>query len=295
MSTDRAVHELRAQASPPLGAGRAGALVLVLCVLAFAGAIAAGGVSSRVGSPPTGSFSVVELAALVVIGLLAVLGLVALVYSRSWDDPAAANRRPLWKRLVELAFFTVVIVGSLAVIMMFAPKHPFAGAPAGHHRSKPKSATKHPSPSPGGPLDSSWVRGAAFAAGAAIGVVALFLIFRHPSPPGSRKRDDEALDHALAAGVTALESEDDPRQAVIKAYAGMEHALAEDGLPRRPSETPLEYLRRALERLSASTGATTRLTLLFEQAKFSSHVIDEPMRREALAALGELRSELAQQ
>ena len=92
----------------------------------------------------------------------------------------------------------------------------------------------------------------------------------------------------------ALESESDPRQAVIKAYAGMERALAEDGLPRQPSETPLEYLRRALERLSASTAATTRLTSLFEQAKFSSHAIDEPMRREALAALGELRSELAQ-
>jgi hypothetical protein len=293
MSTDRAVHELRAQASPPLGAGRAGALALVLCVLAFAGAIAAGGVSSRVGSPPTGSFSVVELAALVVIGLLAVLGLVALVYSRSWDDPAAANRRPLWKRLLELAFFTAVIIGSLALIMTFAPKHPFAGAPGGHHRSKAKATPRRSSASPGGPLDSSWVRGAAFAAGGAIGIVALFLIFRHPTPPGSRKRD-QVLDHALSAGVAALESEDDPRAAVIKAYAGMERALAEDGLPRRPSETPLEYLRRALERLSASTAATTRLTSLFEQAKFSSHVIDEPMRREALAALGELRAELAQ-
>jgi hypothetical protein len=81
---------------------------------------------------------------------------------------------------------------------------------------------------------------------------------------------------------------------VIKAYAGMEHALAQDGLPRSPSETPVEYLRRALERLSASTAATTRLTALFEQAKFSTHVIDEPMRQEALAALGDLRTELAQ-
>jgi hypothetical protein len=294
MSAGRAVHELRAEASsPPLGAGRAGALALVLCVLAFVGAIAAGGVGSRVGSPPTGSFSVIELAALVVIGLLAVLGIVALLWSRSWDDPIAAKRPPWWKRIVELVVLTAVVVGSLALIMMFVPKHPFA------HRSPPQlgaaggAAPPPGAPSHGGSLDSPWARGAAFAAGAAIGIVALFLIFRHPTPPGSRARDDEALDHAVAAGVAALRSEDDPRHAVIKAYAGMERALAEDGLPRRSSETPLEYLRRALERLSASAAATTRLTSLFEQARFSSHLIDEEMRREALAALGDLRSELA--
>jgi hypothetical protein len=158
----------------------------------------------------------------------------------------------------------------------------------------PRVALSHRSPLPGGPLDSSWARGAAFAAGAAIGIAALFFIFRYPSRSGSRGRDDGTLDRAVAAGVSALASESDPRQAVIKAYAGMERALAEDGLPRRPSETPLEYLRRALERLSASTAATTRLTSLFEQAKFSSHMIDEPMRRDALAALGDLRAELAQ-
>jgi hypothetical protein len=261
-------------------------------VLAFAGAIAAGGVSSRVGSPPTGSFSVIELAALVVIGVLAVLGLVALVWTRSWDDPVAAKRPPLWKRILELVVLTAAVVGSLALLMVFVPKHPFAG-PSGHRRAPAKAGQASKARSPGGPLDSSWARGAAFAAGAAIGIAALFLIFRHPSPSGSRKRDDEALDHAVAAGVAALESETDPRQAVIKAYAGMERALAEDGLPRRPSETPLEYLRRALERLSAGAAATTRLTSLFEQARFSSHVIDEPMRREALAALSDLRSELA--
>ena len=294
MSTDRAVHELRAQASQPLGAGRAGALALVLCVLAFAGAIAAGGVSSRVGSPPTGSFSVVELATLVVLGVLAALGLVALVWTRAWDDPTAAKRPPLWKRVLELVVLTAVVVGSLALIMMFVPKHPFANKPPPSHRVVRKSAPAHELRSPGGPLDSSWARGAAFAAGAAVGILALLLIFRRPSVSGSRKRDDAALEHAVAAGVEALESEPDARQAVIKAYAGMERALAEDGLPRQPSETPLEYLRRALERLSASTAATTRLTSLFEQAKFSSHAIDEPMRREALAALGELRSELAQ-
>jgi hypothetical protein len=251
-------------------------------------------VSSRVGSPPTGSFSVIELAVLVVIGVLAVLGLVALVWSRSWDDPVPAKRPPWWKRILELAVLTAVVTGSLALLMTVVPKHPLGGGASVHRRSAPTAGPADRAPSPGGPLDSSWVRGAAFATGAAIGIVALFLIFRHPTPPGLRKRDDAALDHAISAGVEGLESEIDPRQAVIKAYAGMERALAEDGLPRRPSETPLEYLRRTLERLSGGSAATTRLTSLFEQARFSSHVIDEPMRQEALAALGDLRAELAQ-
>jgi Domain of unknown function (DUF4129) len=292
MRTDRAVHELRAQAPPPLAGGRLGTIALALCVCAFAVATAAGGVSSRVGAPPTGSFSAIELTALVVIGVLAVLGLAALVWSRSWDDPVPAKRPPWWKRIAELALLTAVVAGSLALLMTVVPKHPLGGVPSAR-RSSPSAAPGRRPPPPRGLLDSSWARGAAFATGAAIGIVALFLIFRHPAPQGPRERDDGALDHAIAAGVEGLESETDPRRAVIKAYAGMERALAEDGLPRRPSETPLEYLRRTLERLSAGSAATTRLTSLFEQARFSSHVIDEPMRQEALAALGDLRSELA--
>ena len=55
------------------------------------------------------------------------------------------------------------------------------------------------------------------------------------------------------------------------------------------------FSRGALERLHASRAATVRLTALFEQAKFSDHVIDESMRGEALQALAGLRSELAQE
>jgi hypothetical protein len=293
MRTERVVHELQAQSSAPLPAGRAGALAVAVCACAFAGAIAAGGVSSRVGSPPTGSFSVIELGALVVLGSMAVLGLLALLWSRPWEDAEVAKRPPLWKRILELAVLSAAIAGALALLMLASQRHPLGQRLNGI--AGPKNGrliAAHPTPR--GPLDGSWVRGAAFGAGALIGIVALFLIYRNPSRPAARDHDEEALDHAIAAGVQGLESEPDPRRAVIKAYAGMEHALAKDGLPRNPSETPVEYLRRALERLSASSAATTRLTALFEQAKFSTHAIDEPMRREALAALGDLRAELAQ-
>jgi hypothetical protein len=79
---------------------------------------------------------------------------------------------------------------------------------------------------------------------------------------------------------------------VIAAYARMEGVLARHGLRRRPSETPLEYLRRVLLELTARADAVARLTNLFEQAKFSRHDIDATMKRDAIGALREIRDDL---
>jgi len=64
------------------------------------------------------------------------------------------------------------------------------------------------------------------------------------------------------------------------------------GIPRRPYEAPLEFRARALDGLDASADAVTRLTDLFEWAKFSPHEPDEAMRDEAITALEALRDEL---
>ncbi len=105
-----------------------------------------------------------------------------------------------------------------------------------------------------------------------------------------RSHEDVAL--ALDESLDDLRREPDLRRAIIAAYARMERALAVAGIPRRPSEAPLEFLARALEGLDASADAVTRLTDLFEWAKFSPHEPDEAMRDEAIAALEALRDEL---
>ena len=79
---------------------------------------------------------------------------------------------------------------------------------------------------------------------------------------------------------------------MIRAYARMERALGSYGLARRPSETPLEYLARALTSLRVGRRSVERLSALFERAKFSQHEIDPSMKGDALAALGALRDEL---
>jgi len=102
----------------------------------------------------------------------------------------------------------------------------------------------------------------------------------------------EDLAASMTDAIEDLEAEPDARRAVIAAYARMEGVLARHGLRRRPSETPLEYLRRILLGLTARTEAVTRLTGLFEQAKFSRHEIDTSMKHDAIGALREIRDDL---
>jgi hypothetical protein len=103
-----------------------------------------------------------------------------------------------------------------------------------------------------------------------------------------------AEDFASSIGdaIDDLEAEPDARKAVIAAYARMEGVLARNGLQRRPSDTPVEYLRRILHGLTARGDAVSRLTSLFEQARFSRHTIDDSMKQDAIAALREIRDDL---
>ena len=97
---------------------------------------------------------------------------------------------------------------------------------------------------------------------------------------------------AVVVGVRNLES--NGRGVVIRAYARMERALARSGTPRAASETPQEFVRRALTRAGAGATPARHLTDLFEQARFSTHPVDREMRSDASQALRVVRDELGQ-
>jgi hypothetical protein len=103
----------------------------------------------------------------------------------------------------------------------------------------------------------------------------------------------ETIDEVLAETLDDLRREEDPRKAVIGAYAKMERTLAARGVPRRDSEAPVEYLTRILEVVSASGHSVRRLTGLFAKARYSPHEIDAKMKEDAIDALTGLRAELA--
>lgn len=161
----------------------------------------------------------------------------------------------------------------------------------------PTPATHAAQPSSGGGLAAGpWI---ALALGLLVLAVLVAALLQHRRDSRSTEAVETvpATPDPLAAAVEAalldLENEDDPRRAVIKAYASAEGVLREHGLPRRPAEAPLEYLDRVLRGLGAQAGAVDRLTELFEHAAFSTHAVDSGMRAEAVGAFHGLRESFA--
>lgn len=125
------------------------------------------------------------------------------------------------------------------------------------------------------------------------GIVALVIWKRVKGAEWEREAElSAALDEVLADTLDDLRAERDPRRAVIATYARLERTFAAHDVPRDPSETPREYVDRALDWLGVSTFAVRRLTQLYERAKFSSHEIDATMKDESIEALAGLRAEL---
>jgi len=106
---------------------------------------------------------------------------------------------------------------------------------------------------------------------------------------------DQQFESLLDETLDDLYLSQDPRAAIVAAYARMEKLFASAGVPRHAHEAPLEYLGRALEHLSASGAALGRLTGLFQWAKFSPHDVNQPMQEEAITALTQVRDELRAQ
>ena len=145
------------------------------------------------------------------------------------------------------------------------------------------------------PFEFQWIVPAVVGGAAAMLVLALGI--RAHRRRGRRARGEraaltEALDEVLAGTLDDLRAERDPRRAVIRAYARMERTFHAHGVPRRPAETPLEYVARVLGVLNVSAFSVRRLTELFERARFSRHWIDETMKEQAIDALAGVRAEL---
>ncbi|MGN6380815.1 MAG: DUF4129 domain-containing protein [Gaiellales bacterium] len=77
----------------------------------------------------------------------------------------------------------------------------------------------------------------------------------------------------------------DPRRGVVATYAEMERTLADRHLGRDPAEAPSEYLGRIGGHLPGSRPAASRLTRLYERAKFSAHPVDRSMHDDAIESL----------
>jgi hypothetical protein len=102
----------------------------------------------------------------------------------------------------------------------------------------------------------------------------------------------ESVVRAVGESIDQIERDPDARRAIIRAYAQMEHAFDDAGIPRRPYEAPFEYLGRALRGVRVSPPAAGRLAALFERARFSQHVVGTETKDEAIGALRDIEQQM---
>lgn len=172
--------------------------------------------------------------------------------------------------------------------MRHSPAHAAHAPQTGKSPSKLHSAAKQSSPTFEWPV--LWATIVFVLVAVAVGVMRARM---RPLVPLRELPFEEDVAATIESAIDDLEREPDARRAVIAAYARMEGVLGRHGLARRFSETPIEYLRRVLSRVTAHGEAVTRLTTLFERAKFSSHEIAGDAKHDAIAALREIREGMA--
>jgi hypothetical protein len=242
-----------------------------------------------------GSVPLFVIDAMLVVG--AMLGAVtmvlfALVYGGSYGSVALERRRSSTMRV--LTSVAIVIIAIFAVVAMRKAWGERFGQKASADPVPAKTAQQ--ADGEGAAAEDrtlDWrVVGGAFVVALLGSAYAARLLMRNAHEPGLPEDPAEAVAAILDDTLQDLYDERDPRRAVVAAYARMERALAVHGLPRQQSEAPAEYLERTLEELSASASSASRLTHLFEWARFSDHPVEPGMKADAIQALEAVRDEL---
>jgi hypothetical protein len=236
---------------------------------------------------------------LALILAVGVCGLVALLWARTPGSRKAAARKvpgvperedvrtAVWSSTVVLVAGVVALVFvTLAFWLLLEQANLGQGSPPPTVTSQTPTTTV-PAPGPQASPAFTW-----FALGLAGSIAVLLpiaLVIRH------RRRPSDALDpadeipgsvaRALRDSIDEIDRDPDSRRAIIRAYARMEDAFDDAGTPRRPYETPFEYVGRALRGVRVSPPAVGRLAALFERARFSQHAVAPETKEDAVDAI----------
>lgn len=299
--------------TPDKATGRVVAVIVLLIVIAASLRGYLPGVE-RADQPPKGSgSSLVYVAVMISVSLVIVA--VALI-TRLRDPrraPASANvlpsrfsggpGRPAWRVMMIGA---AVLLGWLLlawVLSRFIVLHGVDQPPAAPQSAVPTSATN--APQRPGSRDSDANRDvlsyliASTVALLAMIVVGAVVAARRRRVAESRVDPVQPLGRtatAVAATSLARAAESglaeitdfthEPRQAIIACYAAMERQLTHfPGAVPQDFDTPTEVLARAVEHHALHADNAAELVNLFEEARFSPHVMNEGHRASALRVL----------
>jgi Domain of unknown function (DUF4129) len=221
----------------------------------------------------------------VAVGMMVALFVLALVigFAGIRDQPPRQSHR-IGRQLV----FLVAVVAALVTFPSLRQglERAFDAFPS-VERSRDDVGERASPPAPDQPF--AYVVALLVGGGLVLGGVALLRAMDSRPTARAEEANDDLLDE-IDAGIEDLETIEDPRAAVIACYRRLQRAASDAGVERRPADTPFELLDRLLQRDSVPSERARRLTVLFEQARFSTGTIDDRMRREALDCLVDIRS-----
>ncbi len=127
---------------------------------------------------------------------------------------------------------------------------------------------------------------------------------QRPGPAGYTEDNDDSVETTTTAGDSLVRAAEvglaeivdrtrEPREAIIACYAAMERELTMvPGAAPLDCDTPSEVLARAVHNRALRADSATELVELFEEARFSPHVMTEAHRDAAMTVLERVLAEL---
>jgi Domain of unknown function (DUF4129) len=264
-------------------------------------------------SPPDTGGSLVYVGAMVGVStvILAVAVIVRLRDPRRTAPSAGAlserfsdgMRRPTWRVLVIGAVVLVAWLLAVWLLSRFVVLHVGAQPPVTPPSTAPTPATngaRPPQPRDVGAgrdvlhylIGATVTLFVLIVVGAIAGVrrrrvgEPAFVAAEMPRPP-TAPSTSESLVRAAEVGLAEIgDLSREPREAIIACYAAMERELSRvPGAVPQDFDTPTEVLARAVENHALRGDSAAELVNLFEEARFSPHVMSEAHRTSALSVL----------
>jgi len=280
---------------------------------ALVGLLALVALASSAGIPWSGTRGGAETDSLRTLGrliadvvLLGSAGVLVVLYVRRLRRPSLSRvvvvdeaevevpRRRWVRALLKIApYAIIVLIGLLVYLAAREVDNRFPRPEPASRGSVPDGSTGAPGlRAPGSPEGWLLVVAGGLALAALATAAATPVVRRRLTGDGTVDPARRALARVVDASIDDLRAEPDPRRAVVAAYARMEAGFDARGHGRLAHEAPHEYLGRVLVEAKAPSGPVSRLTALFERAKFSQRGVGSPAKEEAIACLGAIRDDL---
>lgn len=291
--------------------------LVVLLLLAVVVGLTAGSLVKASPFPPAAAHSdlissVEGVLVLVILGFAGLGGLVVLAIMNRGRGMFGGQTAALAAGLVITALLVVII---LAIGALFTPQGTLTTAPVGNGTGPPGGGTTPPGGGPNGTGNSTGANGTALAPppapvpplslplllGMLAAVIALVLVLpmllKKPSwgedasdAQGPSVNLVKGLEDALAALRTG--EPETAREEILRAYGLLLRELKDHRMGHLLSATPREIEERMVTRLSLSRGSARGLRELFEEARYSTHLMSPDQARSAQRCLDGALSEL---